>query len=43
MVMRNINYKDYINKVLETRMDAHWRRLIKNNREGKRRIYLIIK
>jgi hypothetical protein len=30
-IMRNINYKDHISKVLETRMNMHWKRLIMNN------------
>jgi hypothetical protein len=42
-VLRTINYKDRINKVLETRMNVHWRKLLKSNRESRRRIQLIIK
>jgi hypothetical protein len=42
-IMKNINYKDHISKVLETRMNMHWRRLIRNNRVGERRIHLIVK
>jgi hypothetical protein len=29
--------------VLETRMNVYWRKLIKSNREGRRRIQLIVK
>jgi hypothetical protein len=42
-IMRTVNYKDHIRKVLETRMSDYWRKLIKNNREGKKRIQLIVK
>jgi hypothetical protein len=42
-VMRAVNYKDHISKVLETSMETHRRKFIKNNKEGKRRIQLIVK
>jgi hypothetical protein len=41
--VRTINCKDHIRKVLETRMNMYWKKLIKDNREGKRRMQLIIK
>jgi hypothetical protein len=40
--LRIINHKDHISKVPEARMNMHWRKLIKNNREGKMRIQLIV-
>jgi hypothetical protein len=42
-ILRLVNYKDHISKLLESRMNIHWRKLIKENREGKKRIQTLIK
>jgi hypothetical protein len=42
-VLRTINYKDHINRVLESRLNIYLRKLIKGNREDKRRLRLMIK
>jgi hypothetical protein len=41
--MRNINYKDRISKILESRMSVYRKKLIKSNREDKKRIQFIVK
>jgi hypothetical protein len=42
-ILRIINYKNHINKVLERRLDIYWRRTIKENKKGKKRVQMIIK
>jgi hypothetical protein len=42
-ILRIMDYKDHINKVTETRLNIDWRKLIKENRECKRRIQGIVK
>jgi hypothetical protein len=42
-LLSNINYKNHINRVLETRLNIFWKKLIRENREGKKRIQLMIK
>jgi hypothetical protein len=42
-VLRTINYKDHINKILEKRLNNDWKRQIKENKEDKRRMIQLIK
>jgi hypothetical protein len=42
-ILRIVNYKNHINKILEKRLDIYWRRMVKENKTGKKRIQRIIK
>jgi hypothetical protein len=36
-ILRLADYKNHINKVLERRLDNYWRKLMKENKEGRKR------
>jgi hypothetical protein len=42
-ILRMSNYEDHINKVLQRRLNIYWRKLIKENKWGKKRIQAITK
>jgi hypothetical protein len=42
-IMMMINYKDHINKVLGNRIMNHWRKCMKENASGKRRMKMLIR
>jgi hypothetical protein len=42
-VMLQLNYKDHINKVLKNKMENYWKRCMKENRNGKRKIKRMIR